>query len=210
MSDTEHHLEEAEHSQHFKHDPFNRRVALTMAIIAATLACVTLASHRAHNERMSQLIEASNRWNYQNTKRSRYHQYQISSDMARVLSATAGTEEGRTTATGLMSDWKKKSEEEKEAAAKEEDKASEHMAKGHHAHHQSNYFDGGELCLEMGLVLCSVALLSRQRWFWFTGIGVSVLGAAVALYGLTVQPKAGHDEKGSHTTCPQRSSEVSL
>jgi hypothetical protein len=37
----EHHLEHAEHAQHAAHDPFDRRVTMTIAIIAAMLACVT-------------------------------------------------------------------------------------------------------------------------------------------------------------------------
>ena len=47
---TEHHLEHAEHAQHQAHDPFDRRVAVSMAIMAAVLAGVTLASHRGHTE----------------------------------------------------------------------------------------------------------------------------------------------------------------
>jgi hypothetical protein len=34
---TEHHLEEAEHAHHHAMDPFNARVAMTMAMIAAAL-----------------------------------------------------------------------------------------------------------------------------------------------------------------------------
>src|SRR5438445_140893 len=47
---TEKHLEHAEHARHAAHDPFDRRVAMTMAIVAAVLACVTMLSHRSHNE----------------------------------------------------------------------------------------------------------------------------------------------------------------
>src|SRR5262249_57195037 len=56
---TEHHLEHAEHVQHQAHDPFDRRVAMTMAIAAAVLAGVTMFSHRAHNETLRLLNEAS-------------------------------------------------------------------------------------------------------------------------------------------------------
>jgi len=59
MSETEHHLEHAEHAQHAAHSPFDRRVTMTIAIIAAMLACVTLLSHRAHNETLALEIEAS-------------------------------------------------------------------------------------------------------------------------------------------------------
>jgi hypothetical protein len=34
-------------------DPFDRHVAMSMAIVAALLACVTMLSHRAHTETLS-------------------------------------------------------------------------------------------------------------------------------------------------------------
>ena len=40
-------------------DPFDRQVAMTMAIIAAVLAGVTMLSHRAHDDSLSLLAEAN-------------------------------------------------------------------------------------------------------------------------------------------------------
>ena len=66
---TEHHLEEAHHAGHASLDNFTRNVAMTMAIIAAGLAFITLLSHRQHNATLQlqiksndNLTEASNRW----------------------------------------------------------------------------------------------------------------------------------------------------
>ena len=42
-------MEHAEHAVHAAHDPFDRRVSMTIAIVAAALACITMLSHRAHN-----------------------------------------------------------------------------------------------------------------------------------------------------------------
>ena len=49
MSETHEHLEKAEHAAHGA-DPFTIRVAMTMAIIAAILAAVSLIGHRKHND----------------------------------------------------------------------------------------------------------------------------------------------------------------
>ena len=46
----EHHIEHAEHAVHASHDEFNKRVTMSIAIVAAVLACVTMLGHRAHNE----------------------------------------------------------------------------------------------------------------------------------------------------------------
>jgi hypothetical protein len=55
----EHHLEEAEHAQHATQSPFDRRVTLSMAIVAALLACITMLSHRAHNMTLQNQIKAN-------------------------------------------------------------------------------------------------------------------------------------------------------
>ena len=46
----EQHIEHAEHAAHASHDEFNKRVTMSIAMVAAVLACVTMLGHRAHNE----------------------------------------------------------------------------------------------------------------------------------------------------------------
>src|SRR5260370_33987999 len=85
MSDgTEHHLEHAQHTQHAAHNPFDRGVAMTMAIIAAVLAGVTLVSHRGHTETLRLTSEAttfhtkaSDEWNLYQAKNIRNHECQM-------------------------------------------------------------------------------------------------------------------------------------
>ena len=43
-------VEHAEHAVHAAHDPFDRRVTVSIAIVAAFLAAVTVAGHKAHND----------------------------------------------------------------------------------------------------------------------------------------------------------------
>src|ERR1700676_469535 len=76
--------EEAEHAQHASHDPFDRRVALSMVVIAAVLASVKLLGHRAHDEVLASQIEAgvahtqeSDTWNLYQAQRLRYHIYNV-------------------------------------------------------------------------------------------------------------------------------------
>jgi cell division protein FtsB len=48
---------------------------------------------------------------------------------------------------------------------------------------RANRFDLGEVFLEIGLVISSLALLSRKQIFWFLGIVSGVAGVAVAVTG---------------------------
>ena len=60
MANTHENLEHAEHAEHNAHDPFNQRVAVSMAIVAAILAAISMVGHRTHNK-VLQLQGDSNR-----------------------------------------------------------------------------------------------------------------------------------------------------
>src|SRR3981189_893364 len=48
---------------------------------------------------------------------------------------------------------------------------------------RADRFDGGEALLEIGLVICSIPLLTKRKRFWFGGMLVGALGVALALTG---------------------------
>jgi hypothetical protein len=193
MSEMEHHLEHAEHAQHAAHDPFDRRVTMTIAIIAAMLACVTLLSHRAHNETLQAEIHAndyitlaSDKWNEYQAKKNRLYLFQNSIDIARVLSKDASQN-----AEEQMKSWKRNVEKFEGDAAKLqnearefEDKAKERKDHSQHIHHIGDRYDLGELGVEIGLVLCSIAVLTKRAGFWYSGMGAAGLGAVLAAIGV--------------------------
>lgn len=203
---TEHHLEEAEHAKHGVHNPFDRRVATTMAIIAAVLATVTMLSHRAHNATLRlqaesnshqteagiKQVEASNNWAWYQAKRLRQAQYESYILQMPLLAPAPGSEEKAKT---VVAGWQKSIDEYKaelkDIKAKAEKcetdstalkkKAEEKLEASHEVHQQGDRFDLSELAVEMGLVLCSLAVLTKLAPFWYSGVGFGLLGAAVAL-----------------------------
>ena len=206
MSDTHEHLEHAEHAQHAAHDPFNRQVALTIAIIAAVLAAVTLLSHRAHNDTLQLQIQAgilqtqaSDKWNEFQANNIRRHEYAANARFIDVVAIAPGKE---SQATQVRDDWKKKVadyeggklDDLKGQATRLEDQAAEKRHDSHFTHDTGSRFDLGELAVELGLVLCSIALLTRRRAFWFAGIIAAAAGALVAATVLFMSPHAeGHE-----------------
>lgn len=179
---TEHHLEEAEHVKHHAHDPFNRRVAMTMAIVAASLAIVTLLSHRAHNETMALRIKANDQWGYYQAKKQRGYNRKDSSDIIRALSPDVDSSpSGR--AAPILARMESEAGKYVEDAEKIKVEAEKLEKEEEAAHHRSNFFDLGELGLELGLVLCSIAVLTRRAAFWYGGVVISIAGVAVAGFG---------------------------
>jgi len=206
---TEHNLEHAEHVQHAALNPFDRQVAMSMAIIAAGLAGVTLLSHRGHNDTLSLQTEAniqhtkanichtqaSDQWGFYQAKKIRSHEYEAYLKMTSFLPSASGSAETKAEAVKYWSDQVKKYEAELAAikgqaeALEDEAKNLQHEAKvkedeSHFVHHSVNWIDFGHLGLELALVLCSVAILAKVRVFWYSGIGVAVVGAVLALYGV--------------------------
>jgi hypothetical protein len=200
---TEHHLEESHHAAHAAHDEFTKRVAMTMAIIAAALAFVTLRSHQYHNLTLQQQIQAdmkstaaANRWAQYQAKTIRKNEYEAFIAMLPVLAQPDKAERAKQVSDDFANKVKRydtPAEEEKDKNDPKElagirdlaerwDKEAERLfAKSEESHHHAERFDLGELGLSFGLVLCSVSVLTKRSLLWIAGIGVAALGFLVAL-----------------------------
>lgn len=145
-----------------------RRIALTMAVMAAALALVTLMGHRLHTEEVVLQTKVVDGWAYYQAKNTRSQMYAADAKLAELQGA-AGAE--------LSQAWIAKAAQEKEQAdqirADTEvlDQATERTAR------HANFFDASEVFLEVSIVLCSIALLTGNARFW----QVSFAGAAIAL-----------------------------
>jgi hypothetical protein len=191
---TEEHLEHAEHAQHADHaahDPFFRRVAMTMAIVAAVLACVTMLSHREHTETLRLQNEAtinhtraSDQWSYFQSKKNREYFYDVSGF---ILEPVAAKADNSKSLLAKADEWKTKAQKYEQDAAEIQadaksltERAEELQKESSHAHHRADRFDLGELGVELALVLCSLAVLTKRSGFWYAGIGFGILGVLVA------------------------------
>jgi hypothetical protein len=203
---TEHHLDHAEHAHHAALSPFDRKVATSMAIIAAVLAGVTLLSHRGHNDTLRLQTEAninhtraSDMWGFYQAKNIRNHEYQADLRLASFLQTAPGSEMARDEAVSFWSSQVEKYEgknghtyagdhgelaEIKHEAEALQAEATAKEQESHRIHHSANWIDFGHLGLELSLVLCSVAVLTKVRGFWFAGLGVGVLALALSLFGI--------------------------
>lgn len=191
----EHHIEHAEHAAHASHDHFDKRVTISIAIVAAVLACVTMLGHRAHNDTLRYQTEggnedtlASNEWARYQAVNVRSHFYQAMLAQSEFLPKQSGSESSLSSA---RAQWKKQIDkyeakqlpELEKKALEHKAKSTEAFAKSIDAHARSDRFDLGELALQLGVVLCSLAILTKGRAFWFLGIASAVIGAVVGLTG---------------------------
>jgi hypothetical protein len=249
--------EEAEHAAHHAADPFDKRVAMSMVVIAALLAGVKVLGHRTHNDTLNYQIVAnvhhtkeSDQWNFFQAKKNRGYLYdsqaellsylgrksdrqaandldevrldEVRLDEAQLVSAASAAEKPkpkpekkkkkgvltpddekavaalqekgmpRDTAERVVT-WRSQAKEylqeakgiEKEAMKLQEE-AEKAEKKSHARHEQSFYFDLGELFMELSVVACSVAILTKLRSFWFGGMVVSLFGLCVVASGFWI------------------------
>ncbi len=215
MSEMHEHLEHAEHAQHQAHDPYDRRVALTIAIIAAMLATVTLLSHRAHNDTLQLQIRAgvlkteeSDQWAFYQAKNIRTHEYQALGELLAVSPKAPGKE---SEAENLQAKWRKQAKvyrekdlpEIKGIAEGKKAEAEELAAQSHTVHATALRYDLGELAVELGLVLCSIAVLTKRRAFWLSGVISASVGILVAASVLYYPPEAHHAHAETHEPATQ-------
>ncbi len=202
-------IEHAEHAAHASHDPFNKRVTVSIAIVAAILAGVTMAGHKAHNETLRLQGEAlreqtqvgilrtdtANKFAHYQAKKNLSVMYAAFGDLTAIMPLKPGGEKQQ---EASAEKWKKKLskyEEEMPGMLKQAEELQKEAEQGvvkaehsvhasHVAHVRADRFDLGELGLQLGVVLCSLAILTRSRSFWFTGLAVSLVGLLVALTGV--------------------------
>ena len=178
MPDTEA-LKIHEAQEHAEEVHLDRRlgpVSLTMAILAVTVAAISLLAHRAHNE----VLLSQMRANFQKAelvgKRTQRHADEVLIELVGIVNP-----QNTSPATVLKERFSR--EMDRYAIEEEQVEAEERRLEleGDRARRKANRFDMGELFCEMALVLSSITLLTRQRTFWFAGIAAGVAGVAVAV-----------------------------
>src|SRR3954451_16480927 len=146
----EHHLEEA---QHAGHDPFDRRVAMAMVVIAAVLAAVKVLGHRAHTEALLYQTKEANQWAYFQAKEIRRYTYEMGVKLPVLVRDSSDSRPLGEPAAGLIREWEGKIAKWKDDTEKIEEQAREYQKAVEEAHHRGDRLDLGELGVELALVL---------------------------------------------------------
>src|ERR1700737_1705877 len=85
MPETQELEEQVEHAK----DPFDKRVAATMAIIAAALAVVSVLGHIMTTEELLNQQKASDKWAYYQAKSIRRYQSKVARDLFAAMKLRA-------------------------------------------------------------------------------------------------------------------------
>jgi uncharacterized protein DUF4337 len=172
------HAEHAEHAAH-EHDPFISRVSITIAVLAVLAAAVgsleTIEAGgaiTASSEAVLSQDKATDVWGEYQSDSLKKHLYGIAADAGGPNAAKyQGTAKEQ---VAKQADLKKEAQEDEG----ERDKLLATSRQHEHRHH---WLTAAATLLEIGIAVCTVAIITRRKAFWLGSIGLGVAG--LALFG---------------------------
>ena len=172
------HSEHAEHAAH-AHDPFISRVSITIAVLAVLAAGVgsleTVESGGA-------IVAASEAVLSQDKATDVWGEYQADSLKKHIygLAADAGGAKAGKYADTAKEQVAKQAEVRKQAMEDEAER-DKLLAESRRHEHRHHWLTAAATLLEIGIAVCTVAIITRRRSFWLGSVGLGLGG--LALFG---------------------------
>jgi Domain of unknown function (DUF4337) len=164
----------SEHAEKAK-APFDKRVAASMAMIAAALALVSVFGQLYASEELLAQQKASDQWAFYQAKSIRRYE----SAIARDLFANMGGEKSAQTAETYAKNSERYEKEGEEIQKEAREFEAESKLKGR----QALRFHLGEIFLEIGIVFATLAILTKRGVMWGISIASASVGAVIAITG---------------------------
>ena len=196
-------LEHAEHAQHAAHEGgHNKQIALIISVLALFLAFSETFGKSAQTAALNFQIEASNLWNFFQAKNIRRTAIITAAEAAKVELQT-NTDEGRRAAlTKQIAEWDKtaaryRSEPEagggKGEGTVELSRRAQEMEKARDLQlNKYHNFEFASAAFQIGIVLCSAAVITNMMVLAFAAMGVGAIGIALMGTGF-LAPEFLHD-----------------
>jgi hypothetical protein len=159
-------------------DPFDKRVALTIAILAICLSFVANLGDNAKTSAILRTSEASDQWNYFQAKSTKALLAAMHGDLIMRLSSEERFEDARNRAVQLGKDAQRYDVEKGEIKKE----AESLVAQAKHFSAINDRCDQAALLLQISVIVCSVAILGQSHKFWWLGM---LLGVAGIVFGAT-------------------------
>ena len=126
-------------------------VSVTISILAVLVAVSTLLGHRANTEELLLQAQATDQWAFYQAKNIRLHEMQSVADMLTTLSP-ANKEQAATMKEKYLKQVEGYEGDKEDISEKAKEFEKERDVQSHRA----DRFEGGEVLLEIALVICSL------------------------------------------------------
>jgi ABC-type nickel/cobalt efflux system permease component RcnA len=197
-------LEHAEHAQHAAHEGgHNKQIALIISVLALFLAFSETFGKSAQTAALNFQIEASNLWNFFQAKNIRRTLTIVASETAKIDAATTGDETRKTALAKQIDTWTKTAERyrsEPDAGGPGKGEGTKELAERAKAMEKDrdlqlnkyHNFEFASAAFQIGIVLCSAAVITSMMALAWAAIGVGLIGVLFTITGF-VMPTFPHD-----------------
>jgi hypothetical protein len=161
-------------------DPFDKRVALTIAIIAICLSFVSNLGDNAKTSAILKTSECSDQWNYFQAKSTKALLAAMHGDLIMRLSSDERSDDARNRAIQLGKDAQRYDIEKGEIKKQ----AESLVAEARRFSAVNDRCDQAALVLQIAVVVWSVAILGQSHKFWWAGmlLGIAGIGVGATAY----------------------------
>jgi len=150
-------------------------ISLAISILAVLVAMVMVLGHRSHTEAVLMQSRAGDQWSLYEAKKIRQENLMVTVDVLQLQP----TVDAKATAAKLA-EYKAHIAKWAEDLKEEQNTANEYQAEVKRAEAMARRFDLGEALLQISVVLSSITLFTRRRSFFVGGLGLGVVGVAIA------------------------------
>jgi hypothetical protein len=173
---------------HGGHDSQNKRIALVISVLALCLAFSETLGKSAQTSALNFQIEASNLWNFFQAKNIRRTLTIVATETAKIDATTTSDEARKAALAKQIEEWTKTAaryRSEPEAGDGKGEGTVELARRAKEMEHERDlalnkyhYFEFASAALQIGIVLCSAAVITGMiALVWLAG-GLGVLGLA--------------------------------
>lgn len=159
---------------------FERRSALTIAILAAVCAYASLGAGNSNTDTLLAATNAADQWAYFQSKSMKSHTYEVERDLASMLQPGSVDEAKRQAfVEHCTKQTARYATEKEEAKGKAEE--SEKVVKD--ASRKNANYGVAALLLQVAIVITSISILVRRNLLWLGGAAIGLAGTTIS--GLT-------------------------
>lgn len=170
------HAEHAEHAAH-AHDPFIARVSITvafLAVMAATAGSLETVEGGRAITRSSEAVLA------QNKATDAWNEYQADSLKRHIYEIAADTSGAHTDAYRRIADQDLREQNKLRTVAQDDEKDRDALMADSARHEERHHWlTGSATLIEIGIALSTIAIITRRRIFWFSALGMGLVGAGL-------------------------------
>ena len=162
-------------------DPYEKVIALTIAILAVILSFVDNTGDNAKTDAIVKTTEAANKWAYFQSKSLKENLAESNATLLKLL----------TPADAIAA--KAKAEEMTRETARYDGEKKQLMTEARELEKQAAYSmsiddraDQASLLLQIAVVVCSIAILVRWKAIFFAGLASGIVGVVVSVMALSM------------------------